>query len=211
MIKQLAKLWGFSVITQSLLAQGAAIGSIAGTIVGDNGAPVAGATVTCRRASILEKGKNGRIVVRVPSSEVAVKTGTDGFFQVKGLSEGLYHLCPSTTRRSEIGDCGWEEVPSIALANGQAVSGIVRRVHDGTILTIVVNDPNGKIQAPDSRGNDAFRQRFLIGLVDATKRYNAVPLVSPGAVQKIYQLTIPKQRSFRLFVDTAYDVTDNIG
>lgn len=198
-----------SVQAQLLFAQGGAVGSISGTVLSDSGAPVTGVAVGFVRASVLAKGKSGRLVVKDPGASFVVNTGADGTFHAASLADGLYHLCPAAGPPSQVPDCGWEEVASIFVTSGQAVNGVVRRIHEGSALTILVNDPNGRIVLPPVPGN--FGRRFAVGVIDQTGRYNSARLATSTPTQRAFQVTIPQQRSFHLFIDTEFLVLDSFG
>jgi len=85
-------------------------------------------------------------------------------------------------------------------------------IRDGALLTILVADPGSRIVLPDVRGNVAARERrFFIGVTSETGRYRRAELVSHSPVLYVFQVTIPRRRSVRLFIDSDLRITDSSG
>lgn len=184
-------------------------GSISGSILGDDGAPITGVTVHCRRAPIFTRDRSGRAVMMEAALETIATSTSNGSFRISGLSKGLYHLCPQPTQASQTSDCGWEEVSSISVADGQSVNGVVRYIHSGTTLTVVINDPNSRIDMPDSKGHFIWERRFALSVMVSPHHYVAAVLATSPAGQKVFRLVVPRSRAYRFFIDTSLQITDS--
>lgn len=195
--------------TAAALAQPAATSRVSGSVIGDDGKPMAGATVTYRKLATFTKDARGRMVKVDPGLAGSISTGGDGAFTSPLLPAGDYHICAFGPRPTQVSDCAWDGVGVVAVAQGQTLNGLIRRVHEGSTLTIHVSDPNNLIDLPDASGRVTRSRRFVIGVHDGAY-VRADP--SPGTASlKQFQLIIPKQRAFRLFIDTQANVFDIAG
>jgi hypothetical protein len=85
-------------------------------------------------------------------------------------------------------------------------------IHDGTVLTIRVADPGGKVVLPDARGIVAARdRRFFVGVSSGSGVYRRAELVSNAPTEHIFQVKIPAQRPVHLFIDSDLTVSDASG
>ena len=121
-------------------------------------------------------------------------------------------MCALGRGPTEVGSCEWDPVPSIAVSGTGTVENVTRMIRDGALLTILVADPGSRIVLPDVRGNVAARERrFFIGVTSETGRYRRAELVSHSPVLYVFQVTIPRRRSVRLFIDSDLRITDSSG
>lgn len=76
-----------------------------------------------------------------------------------------------------------------------------------------VNDPQQKVSLPDEKGRLVGERRLFVGVVSPQGFYHpATPAAFvAGAPSKEFRVIVPKQQSFRLFLDSELTVTDNLG
>ncbi len=187
-------------------------GAISGTVVDEAGRPVPFATVSYMKHSEYAPDGNGRPRVKDLGFSARIAAEADGRFSIAGLPNGTYGVCALGTGPSQLGSCEWDPVSSTALAPGQSVQNVTRIIHDGTLLTIRVADPGGKVVLPDARGIVAVRERrFFIGVSSDSGLYRRAELVSNAPTEHIFQVKIPRRRTVRLLIDSDLTVTDNLG
>jgi hypothetical protein len=190
----------------------ASSGAISGTVVDERGRPVPRATVSYSKHAEYARDVNGRLRVREPGFSATITAEADGRFTIAGLRGGTYGVCALPGGPTQLGSCDWDPVPATTLAPGGIIQNVTRVIHDGSLLTIRVADPGGKIVLPDARGNVAARERrFFVGVSSDSGRYRKVDLVSNAPGQYVFKVTIPRRRPVRLFVDSDLSVTEASG
>lgn len=91
------------------------------------------------------------------------------------------------------------------------MSGLRKVIHDGTVVTINVMDPNGRVSFPDKYWNVKRESRFAVGVTMPSGSYSAATLVSTSRNQHVLKLVVPRQSSLKLTMDTELSVTDDSG
>jgi len=211
---QTARLLGVLIIpTMIAFAQNpTGSGIISGTVVDEAGRPVPGARLSYNKHAEYEPDSRGRRRVKDLGFSGAITAGADGSFTLAGLPAGTYGVCAIPAGTTQLGSCEWDPVSSTALAPGQSVQNVTRIIHDGTLLTIRVADPGGKVVLPDARGIVAVRERrFFVGVSSDSGLYRRADLLSNTPTEHIFQLKIPRRRTVRLFIDSDLTVTDGSG
>ena len=195
-----------SVAAQSLPAGG----RLAGTVVGDDGAPMDGATIRYRRLPRFARGTDLKITKTDPGSTGMRVVGPDGKYALTGLTAGDYQVCAFGPLPTQISSCSWDPAPGVSLGNGGAITGLIHQVHEGTTVTIRVTDLHSKIQIPDAKGPAVHARRFLIGAWTSSA-YIRATLFSNSPTEKVYSVLVPKHRSTQFFIDTEFSVTTSAG
>lgn len=89
---------------------GQSLGSISGTLTGNDGKPLA-AQVTANGVPPLRSSGNA-------------KSGANGSFTISNLSPGAYNLCAEVGSAGYLDPCVWEPIPIVVrIAAGQALTG----------------------------------------------------------------------------------------
>ena len=116
---------------------------------------------------------------------------------------------PSTT--NEVGDCSDSGVTVVKLVAGESLTGLLRVVRAGSIITIRVSDPNHRIALPDAQGRVPIARRFFVGVRSASGFYHPAVLTFSEDTEYFYTVTVPRQSSVRVSLDTALQMDDEFG
>jgi hypothetical protein len=110
------------------------LGSVSGTVVGDDGKTLA-ATVTANRTS-------------APLARGRADAGPGGGFTISNLPAGTYTLCVAVKGRGYLDPCAWSTTaPTVQLSAGQAVTGYRLTVNKGAVVHVRLNDTAGVLNA----------------------------------------------------------------
>jgi hypothetical protein len=165
--------FAFFSLSASLFAQNT--GSISGTLVGDDGLPIAGTVIA-----------NG---VAVSASGRAV-TAANGVFTIANLPAGTYTLCGRPKSPGYLDPCTWStDPPKVSVTAGQATANTKLVLAKGAVIDVRVNDPLqvlGAAALPNATG-------ALVLLEAMTPRGPLEPLVisAKDTLGTDYQTTIP--------------------
>jgi hypothetical protein len=191
-------------------------GSISGSVVDDSSNPIQGVIVLYSNLVPLTRNAAGQIVISGQRINSGVVTDAAGQFTISGLPVGTYVLCASGTKATQLRSCEWGQLPTrVVLSAGQAATGLVLQVVDGTLLTLQVNDPNGVIHDLADFANVGGRlpiaiQNFRLGVLVGT-RYVPATLVSNANSVRQYQLAVPNGANAQVMIDTDLMVTPTVG
>ena len=125
--------------------------------------------------------------------------------------------CPAVVIRyvqaanpNQVSSCEWESVPLIQLGADTALTRVIRRVRQGTLITFRISDPRGKVVATEKNRVPSVG-RFLIGVSAGRGDYHRAEPVSNSPTQHVFRVTIPRQVPVRLFIDSDLIVRDASG
>ncbi len=168
-------------------------GSISGSVADEQGASVPGALVLYSKIRSLGKDSLGRPAAVGPGLDWGTRTGTDGRFSASSLPEGNYYLCAIGTQANQLKSCEWGGQSSpVHVGAGQSVSGIRLILRTGTLINILVRDPNAQVAAG---------RRFGVGVISNTGVYTRAKLLNKTGVVSHYAVAVPKGASIKLFLD----------
>ena len=188
------------------LAAGAAIaqtGSISGRVVGESGARAVGAVVRYDKIRTFQRDAGGRMIPVGPAVNLSVQTGHDGAFVITRLPAGEYYLCALASRPGELNSCEWENEPTpISVVPGQQVQNVLLTIRSGAVIRIRVDDPAGKLRDDSD---------FIAGFMADSGHYSRAHSASPRLTAREYVVTIPRDVSGRLFIDSRHPITDEAG
>jgi len=182
---------------QALLAQ--SLGSIAGTVAGDDGRPLA-VVVTALAIPPLH-----------PS--VSVTSSPNGAFTLGNLAPGTYQLCAETGGAGFLDPCAWEPIPLTAqIAAGQALTGYRLTVKRGTPLRVRINDAAGALSASTPPPAGRTQPTLLLGVVTARGLFHLLATTGKDAAGFDRQVTVPQNAAVRLHVSgQGLQITDGNG
>ena len=180
-----------------MLAVSAAIGqtgtaSISGTVLDSKThRPIATALVTAIRNGVPPFSKNNQ-------------SGSDGAFQVQGLTAGDYTLCVQAQSAGYLDPCQWNGNPArVTLLAGQAAAGVSLGLTTASVLNIQVQDTQRILSQKTKDGRDP---ELSVGVWGPNGLYYpAHALDNPGAGKNsqtgiAYQIAIPRDISLRFHI-----------
>lgn len=185
-------------------------GTIAGIVLDGNARIVPTAQVVYSKLAEFSRDSQGRAVRKNVGFVGKVAVKPDGTFLIGNLPSGEYGVCAHGSTPTSLTGCGWETTPVVSLRDGENLT-VTRRVFDGAVVTFRVYDANGTISMPDEKGRVIAERRFFIGVVSPSGSYHAAKAMPSTAPYRLFLVTVPKQQSFRLFVDTELTVTNAAG
>jgi hypothetical protein len=197
------------VASLAVVAQTVGASAMSGTVIDDSGRPLAGANLVYTRVPTYTRDSRGRLVQKEIGATSNVILGSDGSFALAALPAGTYFICAYGPRDDQVSGCNWDGGHVIHVVDQQVVQNVVRTVHDASIITIRVNDPNGRIVLPDAKGNVQKERRFFLGVSAPSGYYERATLLSSGAGQVVFRIPIPNQQKVRLFIDSELSVSFN--
>jgi hypothetical protein len=185
---------------QALLAQ--SLGSIAGTVSGDDGQALA-VVVTV----------NGVPPFR---SSGSAKSGANGAFTINNLAAGTYHICVESGGAGYLDPCAWEPIlPTAQIAAGQALTGYRLTVKRGTALKVRINDAAGALNASAPQASQAAGKApptLLLGVFTDRGLFHLLATTGKDAAGFDRQVTVPQNASVRLHVSgQGLQITDATG
>jgi len=186
-------------------------GVISGIVLNDVGTPVSTARVGYTKLAEYSQESDGHLFVRDPGFSRIITAGADGRFVLSGLPAGRYAVCALAAQADQLGSCEWGGGAALELAPNQRVDNYIRRIWEGTALSLRVSDPNRRIAHPDRAGNVIRERRFFIGARVDSGLYRRAELVSTAGTQHVFLLTVPRRWRVRLFIDSELAVTDWLG
>ena len=180
---------------QALMAQ--SLGSVAGTVVGDDGNTLA-ASVTANRSG------------QPPASGRAM-AGPDGTFTIANLPAGTYSLCAAVKGRGYLDPCTWSPVaPSVRVGPGQTVRGFRLIVKKGAIVQVRLNDAAGALSAVAAPNQAA--PHVLLGILTPHRLFEPLVLTGKNATGRNHEGTIPLNTPVRLHISgKGVEITDAAG
>jgi len=192
-------------------------GLMLGSVTGDDGLPLAGATVLYQRIyrTVLvgrqERPAPGEAVVRRATSSDA-----SGAFLAPNLPAGDYFLCAEVPSAPYLNPCKWSSAPKATIAAG-AVNRPALVLNKGVLLKVRVNDPAGLLPPVKER---PFRGVSpIVGVIFGNGAFLAAANTGVGPFAREYQMSIPAGLPLKLWVysrhvtfrDSAGSPVDNLG
>jgi hypothetical protein len=180
-------------------------GGISGVVLDSATKPVGGATVLCK--SIPNYGNPAvaqppAVPTPVPVSLSAV-TDSAGAFRIAGLPAGAYYVCAVPPSSGLLSSCSYApKLMIVEVGAGQQVGNATITMLSGAVVRVQVMDAGGKIP----QGH-----RFSVVSMAGDGTYEIGIMASQTTGETDYELTIPKDRTSRLMVQTDLTVTDASG
>jgi hypothetical protein len=186
-------------------------GTLSGSVLLDGKQPLVGAVVLFSRVPELTKGPGGHIVLTGATFSGEATTDAGGNYQTDGIPVGDYYLCATGTMPNHLRSCDWGGPDTFRHVTG-TVSDLPASlsVQTGSLLTVTVNDPTGRIQVNDPTGINAPPTNLTIRVKTGRYYYRTAPPVKQGN-QWTYTVAVPIGVSVSLFVDSALGLADSSG
>jgi hypothetical protein len=136
------------------------------------------------------------------------KSGSDGAFQIQGLTAGTYSLCVQAAGDQYLDPCQWNGSPTtVTLVSGQNAAGLSLKVAPASILNILVQDPQ---QALSQKTRDGRRPDLTLGVWGPKGTYypahaaggQSAALNLPGnAIRSYsYRLAVPPDTALKVHI-----------
>jgi hypothetical protein len=180
-------------------------GGISGVVLGATTEPVAGATVLYKSVPGYgnpSAANSPAVPVALPVSS-SVVTDSGGVFRIAGLPAGAYHVCAISPSSGLLSSCNHGSKPMVVeVSAGQQVGNATITLLSGAVVRVRVVDSAGEIP----KGH-----RFSVVSMAGDGTYEIGKMVSQTTGETDYELTIPKDKTERLMVQTDLSVTDESG
>lgn len=192
---------------------------IEGSVREEGGGSIPSATLMIRRIPETrsvggpnQRGPSRIEVIGQRFERVLPVTSASRDFTISDVPPGTYLACVYTDDPAFVSNCEFEPVPqanyfSIAAATAGQSAPTPPRVDltlkRSTVVDIVVNDPGRLI-------SDAGYQ-FLPGIVSTAGHYKPAKLTFRSGTQHIYSVSIPRNETANVFIDTRLRVLDTTG
>jgi len=184
-----------------LAASGTGPGAVTGSVVDDDGKPVAGARVLISHAP--PTSTRPFIAPPVVTGPLATMVVADarGSFSADGLAPGQYIACAETTEQGLLDPCHWAAyAPGFMLSAGQTASGVKVVMAKGPVLQIHIDDPLKLLKAVTGPVDFDFEIHVVTG---KGLNYSA-PIQSSTAAGRDHAITIPFDSPVTLRVMSAH-------
>jgi hypothetical protein len=177
-------------------------GAIQGTVLSDDGKPVA-------RAKIYY-GRTGRVKAKAAASVLppilAVKTGMDGRFLLPNLTPGGWTVCVEAA--GYLNPCHWSTAPAFSVGAGQTIANAAVRVDEAYLLRVQISDPQGLL-ANEGKAAGAVLQ---LGVHAPSGAFQRATVASKESKSREYTIAVPLRAAAKLFVSGgAFQLIDAAG
>ncbi len=177
-------------------ASGQSTGSLSGSVMDVQGAPLANAMVTYMR--LVQPVHVGNRVIPPqgePLTSGKVTTNASGGFAVAGLPAGNYALCASVPSAPYVDPCVWSRPVRVAVSAGTTTKQSIT-LQKGVYLKVRVDDPLGLL--PQVVDGPWTPRRLLVSVRYCKGASQGVPNVSVDSAGRNHQLVIPTGMAFEL-------------
>jgi hypothetical protein len=182
---------------------GQVTGSIDGVVRGDQGVPVAGATILYGRlATTTTKG-----LAMLPPVNTGFSDAT-GSFSFGNLAPATYLVCIQVPADTYLDPCHWSKTPpTFTVAAGQSVHGAIIDITRGVSIPVTVADPLSLF----AQEGVAPNAHLTVGVIALSGVLHPAR-INNGATGRTYTITIPFDTPTNLFIATgAFSMTDAAG
>jgi hypothetical protein len=181
-------------------------GTINGVLAGEDGTALQGGSVVLHLIT-KSLSRTGR-----QRTDWTTVTGAAGAFQLQGLPEGDYTLCPRVPNSTWLNPCDWNfPTPTVTITRSAPTAAIKITLKRGAAVPIRINDSGQLLAQNEGKTPGAG---FLLEVTDSRPGsfFRLVPLVSQDATGRNHQIVIPLNTPLTLFVHpTFYRVNDATG
>ena len=187
----------FAILSTAALAQTQQVGgSVSGTVIGEDGTAIIGATVAIH----LTPAKVSRLSPQ--RTDWSVQTVTGGVFDVAGLPEGTYTVCPRMPNSTWLNPCEWNfptPVATVTRSNPNPTLAITLK--RGVAVPVRIDDQGQLLAQNEGKTPGAG---LLLSVSGPGLFFRLVPLVSKDATGRNYQLLIPFNTQLTLVVHPSF-------
>ena len=176
-------------------------GTITGTLKGEDGSVIGGATILLHRAPQATPRS-----IRQPSDWTTVTTA-GGSFSVTGLPAGYYSVCAGIKDSTWLNPCEWNfATPTATISRSTPNPSVGIILKRGAPVPIRINDGGQLLDQHEgkTRGAGLFLSVSSAGLLS-----RLVPLVSKNGSGRNYQIVIPFNTPLTLVVRASYFIVQD--
>ena len=171
------------------------VGAISGTLQGEDGSPIIGASVTLLRLPPYPKG-------RWPRIEWTTKSAGGGAFSFTAIDSGRYRLCAQAPSTTWLNPCEWGlNAEVVALSQTQRSIKISMIMKKGTAVPIRIDDPGQLLSLHEGKTPDAH---LLLGVSNDTFGFRIASIISSDAGGRNHQVIIPFDKSVNIVANSLF-------
>jgi hypothetical protein len=176
-------------------------------VVDDSSNAVSGIIVDVHRVRQFTRDQTGRLVGDAKHFSAAVKTRSDGKFEVAGLPPGQYLACAYPDTLGYLSNCEWNEtVPTLTVGDGTQQTNMTLTVRKGTVVSVAAADPAHLVTPPSAPVAIPSGHYFFPSVKTAAGYFSIARLSADSAGQHTYSVTIPTTATVELFFDSDLSV-----
>ncbi len=191
----------FVIAATSGLAQQTVNGSVSGTVVGEDGTALVGAAIAIHLTPPTPS--------RIPPQRAdwSAQTVTGGTFDVSGLPEGTYTVCPRMPGSTWLNPCEWNfPTPIATITPSNANPRLTITLKRGAAVPVRIDDPGQLLPQNEGKKTGAG---LLLSVSGPGLFFRLVPLVSQDSAGRNHQIVIPFNTQLTLVVHPSfYHVTN---
>jgi hypothetical protein len=176
------------------------LGTIAGTIRGDDGAAIEAGSITLAWLNPPPNSRAPQFVTQAISSS--------GAFQYAGLNPGIYRLCVQAADPMWLNPCEWGGVPaSVTVSASQPVPAVSLILKKGAVVPVRVDDPTQVLAVNDGKTPGA---QLMLSVGNDNLQQVRVPVVSADSLGRNLQVVVPYGRTINLIVSGSFFKITNV-
>jgi hypothetical protein len=180
-------------------------GAIQGTVMSEEGQPIAGATVLYARTLAFKPRVQGEAPYQLAPGETVVSssvtTDSAGIFLADRLPAGTYLVCAEAYDQRFLNPCKWSAAYSAAVTGGGAVT-LPVVMQSGVFLTVHVNDP--KVLLPRAAASPLDFPHLIVGVVYGEGGFLAADTISIDSGGRDFRMPIRAGTPLKLWLQSRY-------
>jgi hypothetical protein len=181
-----------------------------GIVEDESGSPIPGAEVHYYQLAPMERDPSGKVVRKGLPVQGVIRSGLDGSFEIRDVTEGRYSICPLGKPGETIGSCSWRGSAVRAITENRSTERLRLVLYRTVPIAISVSDAGRLILHPDSDGRISTEGRsFVVGVVSPSGTYIPARLVTSRGDHHSFSVHVPAGQTFRLFFDSGLKVFDD--
>jgi len=171
-------------------------GSLSGKVMGEDSTAIIGATVAIH----LTSPTTSRL--RPQQTDWSAQTLTSGAFDVSGLSEGTYTLCPRMPNSTWLSPCEWNfPTPVATITRSSPNPTLTITLKRGAAVPVRIDDAGRLLAQHEGKTPGAG---LLLSVSGPGLFFRLVPLVSQDSAGRNYQIVIPFSTQLTLAIHPSF-------
>ncbi len=179
----------------SQLLQISGTGSVSGTLRGDDGSVISGASI------ILHRVPGQGPWLQEERNDWSVVSDASGSFTFSGVDNGLYRLCAQVSVGAWLDPCDWGlPLTTATLSLSQTATNVTLVMKKGAVVTVRIDDP-GQLVSPT--GTLTKGGYLLLGVTSDSSFFHTLPLLSTDSTGRNYQLVVPFDTAVKFVISSS--------